>query len=241
MIENTRRSLVLGAAGACAAFGLDRPIAFIDFAYAQHPIVQPFRKYKVGDIEVFTLIDGAREFPLREGMIRNATVEQIKAALRAVGLPESHSQIMFTAWAVKLGDQLALIDSGTGGHPIYGQGNGKLLQSMAAAGLDPKAVKTILLTHLHGDHIYGLMNHETNAQVFPDAEIVVPNAELKFWTRPGVEVAGFRTDAQRPRPAHSGHSCDLEERQAVRRGAGASAPACTPFGHPVIAPGTSRI
>ena len=191
MIENSRRDLVLGAAEACAAFGLARPIAFIDFAYAQQPIAQPFRKYKVGDIEVFTLIDGAREIPLREGMIRNANVEQIKAALRAVGLPEGHSQIMFTAWAVKLGDQLALIDSGTGGHPIYGQGNGKLLQSMAAAGLDLKAVKTILLTHLHGDHIYGLMHNETNAQVFPDAEIVVPNAELKFWTRPGVETIDF--------------------------------------------------
>jgi glyoxylase-like metal-dependent hydrolase (beta-lactamase superfamily II) len=58
---------------------------------------------------------------------------------------------------------------------------------MAAAGLDPKAVKTILISHLHGDHIYGLMNNETNAQVFPDAEIVVPAAEMKWWTRPGVE------------------------------------------------------
>jgi glyoxylase-like metal-dependent hydrolase (beta-lactamase superfamily II) len=58
---------------------------------------------------------------------------------------------------------------------------------MAAAGLDPKAVKAILISHLHGDHIYGLMNNETNVQVFPDAEIVVPAAELKSWTRPGVE------------------------------------------------------
>jgi ribonuclease BN (tRNA processing enzyme) len=50
---------------------------------------------------------------------------------------------------------------------------------MAAAGLDPKAVKTILISHLHGDHIYGLMNHETKAQVFPEAEIVVPATELQ--------------------------------------------------------------
>jgi glyoxylase-like metal-dependent hydrolase (beta-lactamase superfamily II) len=70
---------------------------------------------------------------------------------------------------------------------MYGEGNGRLLQSMAAAGLDPKAVKTILISHLHGDHIYGLMDHATNAQVFPEAEIVVPAAELKWWTRPEVE------------------------------------------------------
>jgi glyoxylase-like metal-dependent hydrolase (beta-lactamase superfamily II) len=89
--------------------------------------------------------------------------------------------------ALKLRDQVVLIDSGTGGHPVYGEGNGRLFESMAAAGLDPKAVKTILISHLHGDHIYGLMNNETNAQVFPNAEIVVPAAELKWWTRPGVE------------------------------------------------------
>lgn len=58
---------------------------------------------------------------------------------------------------------------------------------MAAAGLDPKAVKTILISHLHGDHIYGIMNNETKVQIFPDAEIVIPAAELKWWTRPGVE------------------------------------------------------
>lgn len=187
MSNVSRRNVVLGAAGAYAAFGINTPIMLVGAAHAQQPVVQPFRKYKIGEIEVFCLLDGMRDIPLREGMIRNVTVEQIKAALRAAGLPDTHSSLMFTAWAVKVGDQLALIDSGTGGHPIYGQGNGKLLQSMVAAGLDPKAVKTILLTHLHGDHIYGLINHETNAQVFPNAEIVVPAAELQWWTRPGVE------------------------------------------------------
>ena len=33
-----------------------------------------------------------------------------------------------------------------GGHPIYGQGVGKLMESMAAAGLDRKLVKTILIS-----------------------------------------------------------------------------------------------
>jgi glyoxylase-like metal-dependent hydrolase (beta-lactamase superfamily II) len=62
------------------------------------------------------------------------------------------------------------------------------MESMVAAGLDPKVVKTILISHLHGDHIYGLMNNDTNAQVFPDAEIVVPASELNWWTRPEVEA-----------------------------------------------------
>jgi glyoxylase-like metal-dependent hydrolase (beta-lactamase superfamily II) len=187
MFEVSRRDLILGAAGAYAAFGIDRPITFVDAAYAQQSGTQPFRKYKVGDVEVFSLIDGMRDVPLREGMVRNVGVEQVKTALRTAGFPENQAPVRFIVMALKLRDQVALIDSGTGGHPIYGQGNGRLFESMAAAGLDPKAIKTILISHLHGDHIYGLMNNETNAQVFPNAEIVVPAAELEWWTRPGVE------------------------------------------------------
>jgi hypothetical protein len=58
MFDISRRDLTLGAAGACAAFGLDKPITFVGPAYAQPSVTQPFRKYKVGDIEVFSLIDG---------------------------------------------------------------------------------------------------------------------------------------------------------------------------------------
>ena len=187
MFEISRRDLILGAAGAYAAFGVYKPITFIGAAYAQPSAAQPFRKYTVGDIEVFSLLDGMRDVPLREGFVRNISVEQLKTALRSAGLPDNQTPLRFMVMALKMRDQLVLIDSGTGNHPIYGGGNGRLFASMAAAGLEPKAVKTILISHLHGDHIYGLMNNETNAEIFPDAEIVVPAAELKWWTRPGVE------------------------------------------------------
>jgi glyoxylase-like metal-dependent hydrolase (beta-lactamase superfamily II) len=126
--------------------------------------------------------------PHREGWIRNASVEQTKAALRASGLDDAHLHIPFTATVIKIADRLVLVDTGTGGSPIYGPKSGLLMQSMGAAGLDPKAVKTILISHLHGDHIYGLMDKDTNAQKFPDAEIIVPEAELKWWTRPEVDA-----------------------------------------------------
>jgi len=77
-----------------------------------------------------------------------------------------------------------LIDSGTGGGQIGGPKTCLLAQSMAAAGLDPKAVNTIVVSHFHLDHISGLMAKDTNAQMFPDAEIVVPAFELKWWTQP---------------------------------------------------------
>jgi glyoxylase-like metal-dependent hydrolase (beta-lactamase superfamily II) len=188
MFDISRRDLTLGAAAAFAAFGVDKPITFVGASYAQQSPAQPFRKYKVGDIEVYSLVDGARDVPLREGMVRNASLEQVRTVMRGAGFPENQGPLRFNVMALKLRDQIVLIDSGTGGHPIYGEGNGRLFESMAAAGLNPKAVSTILISHLHGDHIYGLMNNESNAQIFPDADIVVPAAELKWWTRPGVET-----------------------------------------------------
>jgi glyoxylase-like metal-dependent hydrolase (beta-lactamase superfamily II) len=186
MYQISRRDVVFGAAAAYAAFGLDKRIAFIGVAEAQTtpPAQASFKKYKVGDIEVVSLYDGVWEKAHDENFIKGATVEQTKTALKAGGLPDAFVPIPFTVLAVRTGDRLVLIDSGTGSGQTGGPKAGLLTQSMAAAGLDPKAVKTMVLSHFHGDHIFGLMAKDTHAQMFPEAEIIVPAAELKWWTQP---------------------------------------------------------
>jgi len=183
MFEISRRDLILGSAGAYAAFGLSKSIAFIGAAEAQTSS-ENFKKYKVGEIEVISLYDGVWEKPHDENFIKGANVEQTKAALKAGGLTEAHVPIPFTVLAVNTGGRVVLIDSGTGGGQAGGPKAGLLAQSMAAAGVEAKAVRTIVISHFHGDHVFGLMAKETNAQMFPDAEIVVPAAELKWWTQP---------------------------------------------------------
>ena len=184
MFQISRRDLVLGAAGACAAFGLSKPIAFIGAAEAQQTPAGPsFKKYKVGDIDVISLYDGVWEKPHDEKFIKGADVEQTKTELKAGGLTDAYVPIPFTVLAVRTGGRLVLIDTGTGGAQTGGPKAGLLAQSMAAAGLDPKDVKTIIISHFHGDHIFGLMSKD-NAQMFPDVEIIVPAAEMKWWTQP---------------------------------------------------------
>ena len=146
-----------------------------------------FRRHPLDNGEVVSLLDGILQVPHREGYIRNASVEETKAALRQAGLSDSHVPIPFTVTAVKIAGRLLLIDAGTGGFSIYGTRCGWLAKSMAAAGLDPGSVDAVLVTHLHGDHIYGLMHEGTNEQVFPHAEIIVPADELAWWTRPEVD------------------------------------------------------
>jgi glyoxylase-like metal-dependent hydrolase (beta-lactamase superfamily II) len=182
MFEISRRDLVLGAAGAYAAFGLTKPIAFIGAAEAQQN--QNFRKYKVGDIEVISLYDGIWEKAHDENFIKGVNVEQTKAELKAGGLTDAHVPITFTTIAINSGGRLVLIDTGTGGGQTGGPKAGVWAQSVAAAGLDLKTVRTIVISHFHADHISGLMAKDTNAQMFPDAEIIVPATELQWWTQP---------------------------------------------------------
>jgi glyoxylase-like metal-dependent hydrolase (beta-lactamase superfamily II) len=184
MFQISRRDLVLGAVGAYAAFGLSKPIAFIGAAQAQQTPPGPaFKKYKVGDIEVISLYDGVWEKAHDENFIKGANVDETKAELKSGGLTDAHVPIPFTTLAVRTGGRVILIDTGTGGGQAGGPKAGLLAQSMTAAGLDPKDVKTIIISHFHGDHIFGLLSKD-NSQMFPEAEIIVPATEMKWWTQP---------------------------------------------------------
>lgn len=198
MYEICRRDLILSAAGAFAAFGIAKKINFIGAAEAQPASGPAFKKFMIGDIEVTSLYDGVWEKAHDENFIKGANVEQTKAALKAGGLTDAFVPITFTVLAVKTSEGLVLIDTGTGGGQAGGPKTGLLAQSMAAAGIDPKTVKKIVISHFHGDHVSGLMAKDTNAQQFPDVEIIVPEAEMKFWTQP-VEsiVKGRQGQAQR--------------------------------------------
>ncbi len=184
----SRRSFVVSAAAASAAFGLKGPLAFIGPAEAQMSggsEVPKFARFKIGDIEVTQLYDGIWQKPHDDNFIKNASVEETKKALRDADLTDAHVPITFTITVVRMGDRLVMFDSGTGAQMAPTAGL-LMKESMQAAGIDPKSISTIVLTHFHPDHIFGLMEKGTNAQVFPDAELVAPASEYKFWTDAGL-------------------------------------------------------
>jgi glyoxylase-like metal-dependent hydrolase (beta-lactamase superfamily II) len=56
--------------------------------------------------------------------------------------------------------------------------------NLAAAGIDPKAVDQIVISHCHPDHINGIKDKD-NALLFPNAEIMVPAPEWDYWMDDG--------------------------------------------------------
>jgi glyoxylase-like metal-dependent hydrolase (beta-lactamase superfamily II) len=185
MVDVSRREMVIGAAAASAAFGLDGRLVIVPSAVAQEgTAVKPFHTFKVGSIEVTTVYDGFNARPLDAAFVKNAPLERTEAALVAAGLPKDPLRIPFTVTIVRSGGRTIMFDSGTGAQ--LAQTAGLFTANLAAAGIDATRIDTLVVTHFHPDHIFGLMAKDTNAQVFPNAQIVVPKAELAFWNDSGV-------------------------------------------------------
>jgi len=183
MLPLSRRDFTLSTALA-AAFGLHTRFA-IGPAFAQQTPdpAQGFYRYKIGAVDVTAIYDGIWEKPHDPAFIKNASVEETKEALGISGLPTGFVSIPLTVVVLTVGGRHILVDSGSGGQ--WQPTAGKLNANMKAAGIDPGGIKTILISHFHPDHIFGLMEKGTNKPVFPDAELVVAAKEYNWWTEPG--------------------------------------------------------
>ncbi|HRK19722.1 MAG TPA: MBL fold metallo-hydrolase, partial [Hyphomicrobiaceae bacterium] len=184
-----RRNFVLSAAAAGAAFGLDKPLEFISSAEAKAPAAKlaekGFAKFKIGDIEVTQVYDGIWNRALDANFVKNAKLEDVQAALKKEQLAGDTVPITFTITVIKSKGKTLMFDSSTGGQlaPTAGL---MMARNMYRAGIEPQKINAIAITHFHADHISGMISKETNSRVFPDAEIIMPGPEYKFWTEPSL-------------------------------------------------------
>jgi glyoxylase-like metal-dependent hydrolase (beta-lactamase superfamily II) len=184
MTDTSRRDVLAGAALA-TAFGLSSSLAILSANAQKTPgPAKPFHTYKVGAFECTTVYDGIWEKPHDPAFFKNASMDEVKGAMKAAGLTEEFVSIPFMPLIVNTGRNLILFDSGTGGQvqPTAG----KLHENMKAAGIDPAKITKVMISHFHPDHLFGVMAKDTNAQIYPDAEIIVSAAEYRFWTDPAV-------------------------------------------------------
>ena len=183
MVEITRRSALAGAALAAAAAPVTRASAAAPQAGAQAP---GFYRYKVGDIEMTTVNDGVSAMPIEDGFVRNVPKAEVNAFLESTFRAPNVYSGPYNPVLVNNGRQLALIDTGTGEAALSASKglNGRLLMNLAAAGVDPASIDLVILSHYHGDHMNGLIRAD-NALAFPNAEILVPEVEHKFWMDDG--------------------------------------------------------
>jgi glyoxylase-like metal-dependent hydrolase (beta-lactamase superfamily II) len=180
MTQITRRSLVAGTMLATAATALPRR-ATANAPAAGKQAASIYR-YKLGDFEMTAIHDGVWIRPIDEKFVRNVPFEEVQKVLTDAFLPKDKLPIPFTTLLVNTGSKLVLLDTGTGGQ--LAPTAGTMTANLVAAGIDPKSIDVIVISHFHPDHINGIKTKD-NELVFPNAEILVPAPEWAFWMDDG--------------------------------------------------------
>jgi len=139
---------------------------------------------KVGDIDVLVVSDGV--LPLPTKMLGHNADPAIRAAwMNDMFLPPDAFDWALNVVVVRSGGKTILIDAGLGADPdLHLPRAGQLIKRLESAGIDLASVTDVILTHMHMDHVGGLLVEGVKDRLRPDLQIHVAAAEVKFWESP---------------------------------------------------------
>lgn len=165
------------------------PLATALPARAEAPMLGPaasdIRRFTLGDFEVTTLLSASVRRDDVRGIFGTNVDDDIFNAVSARNvLDPGAGTFFFTPTIVNTGAELVLFDTGLSPEAITG--------ALARAGYTPEQVDTVVLTHMHGDHIGGMATDGT--PTFPNAGYVTASAEYDFWA--GAENGGFEANVR---------------------------------------------
>lgn len=204
-----RRSVLLGGAALPLAAAASPALAAAEMMGVG---TTRFNRVKLGGFEVTTLLAGTRTVPNPQGIFgMNVDADTFAAASAGANIPTDAAQFFFTPTVVNTGSELILFDTGLNPAGITA--------ALGAAGYTSDQIDTVVLTHMHGDHIGGLMGD--GGETFAGAKYVTGAVEFDVW-----DMAGNDTFEAKVRP--------IEDKIAMIKGGDAVASGVTAmeaFGH----------
>jgi glyoxylase-like metal-dependent hydrolase (beta-lactamase superfamily II) len=155
------------------------PVALPVFAFAAAPMVKTtapgYYRIMLGDFEVTALSDGTVALPV-DKILKHIAPAKVDQMLASVSL-HSPLETSVNGYLVNTGEKLVLID--TGAASLFGPTFGKLVSSLKSAGYKPEQVDEIYITHMHPDHIGGLVSGDQ--PVFANAMVHADKHESDYW------------------------------------------------------------
>ena len=174
MLKSMRRILLT-----CLTLSLVALATMAGSAQAKAPlskIAAPgWYRITLGDFEITALSDGTVALPV-DKLLTNTTPAKVEAALKNAHM-KAPVETSVNAYLINTGSKLVLIDAGAGS--LFGPTLGKLVASLKASGYQPAQVDEIYITHMHADHVGGLVAN--GKIVFPNATVRAAKAEGEFW------------------------------------------------------------
>jgi glyoxylase-like metal-dependent hydrolase (beta-lactamase superfamily II) len=197
MLMLDRRRLLRAGSAAVGAAALAPTATAPALAHAPQAgkLAQPgFYRFKLGTIEITVISDGTLAFPAET--LWGDRAEEARGLLTSAFQLPSPVGLEINTLLVNTGDKLVLIDAGCGVDKFQ-KTTGRFLGNLAAAGYAPGDIDTILFTHFHFDHLWGISDHENASLLFPSAEFIAAETEVAFWSAP--DLADKLPPQQQPR------------------------------------------
>ena len=175
----SRRRLLQGGTAAIAA-GLASTSAL-----AKGPMLGTqapyFYRSKLGTAEVTIVSDGPLPLGDPNAAFLGLTKDEIARQLDSNFLPLANAVLEQNALIVNFGDRMVLFDTGMGSAKDFGPTTGKLMNSIKAAGIDPKNIDAVVMSHGHIDHVGGNVGDDGKSN-FPNAQFYIAQSDLEYWT-----------------------------------------------------------
>ena len=181
----TRSLLSHGRRLLCALSCVLLLLGVLSAVHAEAPMAKTqapgYYRMMLGQFEITALYDGY--IGLDRKLLHNAPETEIRSLLSRMFITSTQMETAVNAYLINTGSKLVLVDAGAA--KVFGPTLGNVLKNLRASGYDPSQVDAILITHLHGDHMGGLLD-DTGKPAFIKATIYVFKAENNFYLSPAI-------------------------------------------------------
>jgi glyoxylase-like metal-dependent hydrolase (beta-lactamase superfamily II) len=137
-------------------------------------------RFRIGEREAAIVSDGPLLLTPPGDVFLTLAPTQIEDALREAFVANGPMRIEQNVFLIDIDGELVLFDNGMGSSQLFGPYAGRLLGSLADAGVAADEIDILVLSHAHPDHCWGTMR-EDGTPTFPNAAIYMSEQELRFW------------------------------------------------------------